>query len=506
VKLTSEIVHGFAGSILSKRYDGATPTPNCHLEWWDLCCSDNKYVAIAAPRGHGKSTAITHAYVLAAALFRQRKFIILVSDTETQATNFLNDIKEELRNNDDLIELFGVKDFKKDTETDIIVELNDGHTFRIMVRGSEQRIRGLKWPQSDVTLRPDLIVCDDLEGDEQVMNRERREKFRRWFQAALIPCLSIDGILRVVGTILHLDSLLNRLMPEDSNKHSVITPLKTYNTNRLNVWTSVRYRAHDESFDNILWPSRWPREALERERQRLIDDGIPEVYSQEYLNYPIDESTAYFKRDDFKEIPHFELKDIEDGKKNLIYYAAVDFAISTKERSDYTVIAIAGVDERGLLYIMDIRRGRWDALQIVNEMFAVQHKYHPQLFVTERGAIEKAIGAILNAEQMKRNVYLNLHPMTPTQDKQMRARSFQARLRGGGVKFNKGELWYMDYEDELVRFPKARHDDQVDATSWLGLVIDQVYAANSQEEDEEEEYLEQLYHKQEETRSVYTGY
>lgn len=157
--LNSEVVHGFAGSMLSKRYDAATPTPQCHLEWWDLCCSDSKFVAIAAPRGHGKSTAITHAYVLAAALFRQRKFIILVSDTETQATNFLNDIKEELRNNDDLIELFGVKDFKKDTETDIIVELNDGYTFRIMVRGSEQRVRGLKWPQSNVTLRPDLIVC-----------------------------------------------------------------------------------------------------------------------------------------------------------------------------------------------------------------------------------------------------------------------------------------------------------------------------------------------------------
>lgn len=338
------------------------------------------------------------------------------------------------------------------------------------------------------------------------MNKDRREKFRRWFQAALIPCMSQNGICRVVGTILHLDSLLNRLMPEDSNKYSVVTPLKTYNTNRRNVWTSVRYRAHDETFDHILWPTRWSKEELEMTKQRYIDDGIPEVYSQEYLNYPIDESTAYFKRDDFKEIPSFELKDIEDGKKNLIYYAAVDFAISTKERSDFTVIAIAGVDDRGLLYIMDIRRGRWDALQIVEEMFAVQRKYQPQLFVTERGAIEKAIGAILNSEQMKRNIYLNLHPLTPTQDKQMRARSFQARLRAGGVRFNKGAFWYLDYEDELVRFPKARHDDQVDATSWLGLVIDQVYAANTPEEDEEEEYQEQLFHRQEETRSQYTGY
>lgn len=155
--LTANLVHGFAGSILAKRYDNATPTPGCHLEWWELCCGPDPLVAIAAPRGHGKSTAISHAYTLAAVLFRERRFVVLVSDTESQAQNFLNDIKEELRNNDDLIELFQIKGFLKDTETDIICETHDGHSFRIMVRGAEQRVRGLKWQQ----MRPDLIICHE---------------------------------------------------------------------------------------------------------------------------------------------------------------------------------------------------------------------------------------------------------------------------------------------------------------------------------------------------------
>ena len=127
--------------MLAKKYDGTTPTPQCHLEWWELCASKDPLVAIAAPRGHGKSTAITHAYTLSAMLFRHKRFGVIVSDTETQAVNFLNDIKAELRDNEDLIELFGVKGFKKDTETDIIVELNDGYTFRLMVRGAEQRVQ-----------------------------------------------------------------------------------------------------------------------------------------------------------------------------------------------------------------------------------------------------------------------------------------------------------------------------------------------------------------------------
>ena len=501
MELTSQLIHGFAGSMLAKRYDGTTPTPQCHIEWWDLCASKDPLVAIAAPRGHGKSTAITHAYTLSAMLFRHKRFGVIVSDTETQAVNFLNDIKSELRDNEDLIELFGVKGFKKDTETDIIVELNDGYTFRLMVRGAEQRVRGLKWNQ----IRPDLIVCDDLEGDEQVLNKDRREKFRRWFFGALLPCMSRTGICRVVGTILHLDSLLNRLMPEDSDKRTVIEPLKSYSLNPKAAWKSVRYRAHDDAFDHILWATRWSKEALQKEKQKYLDQGIPEVYSQEYLNYPVDEATSYFQRGDFIEIPRHTLEAIRHKEKKLTYYAAVDFAISTKERSDYTVIAIAGMDSDGIMNIVDVRRGRWDALQIVEEMFAVQQKYSPYYFVTEKGAIEKAIGAILRREQITRQVYMSLYPMTPTKDKQSRARSFQARFRAGGVKFDKTAEWYLDLEEELIRFPKARHDDQVDALSWLGLVVDVVQSADTPEEEDEYEYHRSM-KSQQDGRSAVTGY
>ena len=96
--------------------------------------------------------------------------------------------------------------------------------------------------------------------------------------------------------------------------------------------------------------------------------------------------------------------------------------------------------------------------------------------------------------------------MTPTKDKQTRARSFQARLRAGGVKFDKGAMWYPEYEDELVRFPKARHDDQVDASSWLGLVIDQTHNAMTAEEEEEEDWYEAMRQQSDEGRSAVCGY
>ena len=74
--------------------------------------------------------------------------------------------------------------FLKDTETDIIVQFTDGHTFRIIAKGAEQKLRGLLWNGS----RPDIIICDDMENDELVLNKDRREKMRRWFYSAFIVC------------------------------------------------------------------------------------------------------------------------------------------------------------------------------------------------------------------------------------------------------------------------------------------------------------------------------
>jgi predicted phage terminase large subunit-like protein len=406
-------------------------------------------------------------------------------------------------NNDDLIDLFGVKGFIKDSQTDIIVEFEDGEQFRIIVRGAEQRVRGLKWNSK----RPDLIVCDDLEGDEQVQSKDRREKLHKWFYAALLPCRSKDGIVRVVGTIMHLDSLLNKLMPPDyDGNYIVVEPLKTYSTRKRVEWRSVRYRAHSENFEQILWDTRYTAEDYQIKKESYLKQGIPEVYSQEFLNYPVDEGTAYFKRKDFIEIPRHALEAIRHREKKLTYYAAVDFAISTRERSDFTVIAVGGIDSDGIMNIVDIRRGRWDALEIVDEMFAVQKKYDPQSIVTEKGAIEKAIGAILRREQISRQAYMSIVPMTPTKDKQSRARSFQARFRAGGVKFDKSAEWYNELEEEMVRFPKARHDDQVDALSWLGLIVDQVHDADSPEEEAEYEYQQAKSQQNNDGRSSVTGY
>ena len=121
-------------------------------------------------------------------------------------------------------------------------------------------------------------------------------------------------------------------------------------------------------------------------------------------------------------------------------------------------------------------------------MFSVQKRYSPELFIAESGSIQKSIAPFLNKEMQVRSRYINIHPVTPTKDKQTRARSLQARMRAGGIRFDKEKMWYPTLEDEMARFPRDKHDDQVDALSWIGLVLDKIIDAPSDEEVEDEEY------------------
>lgn len=500
-KLNAGVLEGFTNTVLRKGFDNATETPEFHRRLWEYCCDDATFVAIAAPRGHAKSTAVTHAFTLACLLFRERDYAVVVSDTTSQAVQFLGDIKKELLENDDLRELFGIKELEKETEDDIICVMEDGYKFRVQARGSEQKVRGLKWAGK----RPNLIVGDDLENDETVLNKERRDKFKRWFNGALLPARSDDGIVRIVGTILHLDSLLEGLMPErqlgfNKNRSLIEEHLCQY-THARTPWKSIKFRAHTDDFSKILWPERWTKSKLTEERNRYISQGLGDVYSQEYLNIPLDESNTFFHRANF--LP----RNKEDEKLNLNYYVTADLAISQRERSDYSVFAVAGMDDSGRLHLVNLIRDRMDAQQIVDTILMLQKLYKPSLFGVEAGTIQKSIGPFLNREMLSTGIFVPLVLLKPSTDKITRARSMQARMRANACKFDKDADWYQTFEDELMRFPRDRHDDQVDAWAYMGLMLDRMIEAATPEEEDEEEYLVSLRESNpDEGRSAITGY
>jgi predicted phage terminase large subunit-like protein len=304
-----------------------------------------------------------------------------------------------------------------------------------------------------------------------------------------------------------MDSLLENLMPGSQlasrprgMDYLVREDLKEYATTKL-PWKSIKYRAHTDDFSKLLWPQAKTVDYFKARKEDAVRQGLGDVYSQEMLNLPLDQSNTFFNRSDF--IP----MKVDDHKKSMIYYATCDLAVSTKERSDYSAFTIAGVDEDGKLYLKNVIRRRMDTLEIVETMFMLQKLYKPVLFGIEQGTIQKSIGPYLNDAMMKRGEFINIVLMKPTADKISRARSMQARMRSGAVKFDNEADWYAPFEDELLKFPRDKHDDQVDAWAYMGMLLDKMWEAPTNLEVEDEEYEAFLKTDNADSgRSVVTGY
>lgn len=251
--------------------------------------------AIACPRGHGKSTAMVLGLPLWVALewqsmpaFRRADgkptppYIIIVSDTVDQARSRIMDIRDELEGNQALIARYGAqapsKSFGRRRKwNQLHIELENGVIIKAL--GSGSKVRGLVRKGR----RPSMILCDDMENDDAVGTEAQRVKLLRWFTKALIPTGKAGELLTIlVGTILHADSLLTRLL---SHEH-------------FPGWVKRRYAAQtnaeglpDADGTVILWPEYWTAEHLAQRRREIGSLA----YAHEYLNQPIDGETAIFR-------------------------------------------------------------------------------------------------------------------------------------------------------------------------------------------------------------------
>lgn len=482
LKLDAKLIEGFAKVYLWEQFDSPAPTPEFHRTMWREACDETKpQCAWAAPRDHAKSSAVTLTFGLAAIVFRFRDHVLVVSDSETQAVTQVKEIKNEILENDRLRADFGITGLLKDTETEIIIMFNDGYQARVIAKGSEQRLRGMKWRNK----RPNLLLGDDLEFDEIVMNPERLKKFKGWFFKQLIPACSKTCLVRIVGTILSFDSLLMSLMGDDQ-------------------WTTHLWSAHEafDDFSNILWPEYWPEDRLRAKRQTFINQHQSDGYAQEYLNRPLAEGNTFFSEEDLVDLPdEFDLQD-----RQLVFYASIDLAVSTRQTADLAVINVASLDSDNYLDIIDVRKGRFGAEVFVEELFKVADEYDIELFLVEAGAIEKSLMPYINAEMARRGKFLNFHLMVPSKDKLSRAQSIRARMRAKRVRFDKNADWYDYARMEMMHFPRGKHDDFVDTMSQFGLALDELITPPTDEDLEEERYVREERESLSVGRNRVTGY
>ena len=99
---------------------------------------------------------------------------------------------------------------------------------------------------------------------------------------------------------------------------------------------------------------------------------------------------------------------------------------------------MGGLDATGQLHIVNCIRERLSGDEIVATLLSLQKVYNPLAVGIEDTQISKAIGPYLNRAMMESGIYMNVVMLKPhRQDKIQRARSIQARMRAGMVKFDK---------------------------------------------------------------------
>ena len=148
-------------------------------------------------------------------------------------------------------------------------------------------------------------------------------------------------------------------------------------------------------------------------------------------------------------------------------YILVDPAISLEKEADYTGIVVVGIDHFGCWYILDLVRNRYTPSQLISQIFYLNEKWHPMDIGVEDVAFQKALQYSLHDEMRKRNEFLPIREVRPeARSKDQRIKGLQP-LYANGIIYHNKELMYNEHiEDELLRFPRGRHDDLVDALSY----------------------------------------
>ncbi len=276
-----------------------------------------KHAVIVAFRGSGKSTVITSSYPIWAVLGTpQKKFILLLSQTQAQARMHLANIKREFETNDILRKDFGpLEEFSDEWGSSSLVLTKYG--ARISAASTDQSIRGIRHGE----YRPDLVIVDDVEDMMSTKTREGRDKVFKWLMGEVIPAGDRDTKMIIVGNLLHEDSLLMRLKQrfEDKRLDGI-----------FRAYPLVDEKGH------ILWPGKYEdMKAIALERRKVGDDI---TWQREYMLKIIPDEDQVI---DPAWIQYYDqLPEKTEANEYINSFLSVDLAISQSATADYTAIVL----------------------------------------------------------------------------------------------------------------------------------------------------------------------
>lgn len=258
-------------------------------------------------------TARTMMEVLNLTLRGKKRNVILVSSSYDNAERLLLPYKAELENNKRISQDYGTQPSLGQWESG---EFATKQSVSFRALGAGQNPRGTRKEQ----YRPDVILIDDIDTDEECRNPDRIKQKVKWIEEALIPTRSISNplLLIVCGNIIAKYCCVTE-MAKKADKHEVI---------------NIR----DKNGKSV-----WPQKNTEEQIDRVLSTISYNSAQKEYFNNPISEG------DVFKEITYGTVPKLKDCEAVVVYS---DPATSNKDRGSGSTKSVLVVGYKQLKYYL----------------------------------------------------------------------------------------------------------------------------------------------------------
>jgi predicted phage terminase large subunit-like protein len=302
----------------------------------------------------------------------------------------------------------------------------------------------------------DRIVVDDLHNPQQAESDLQREAALAYFSQTLSTRLDDKkaGAIVVVMQRLHEGDLA--ALCQDLGFVQVCLPAEA------EVPTTILFprsgRVHHRDVGDLLWPAREGRDQLELQKKILGSAA----YAAQYQQRPAPPGGVIFLRDWLRY--YDELPPLSELAQSW------DMSFKDSSDSDYVVGLVAGRHGADT-YLIDRVKGQWSFTESCHRLRALVERYpRARTILIEDAANGTAIVDAL------RHVVPGIVPVQPEGGKLARARAVQPLVEAGNVYLPNprphgtlvpGRAWVEDFVHQLTVFPRAAHDDDVDAFTQL---------------------------------------
>ena len=299
-----------------------------------------------------------------------------------------------------------------------------------------------------------LIIADDPLSEQDIKsgNTTSLDGVYEWFSAGLRTRLMPDGKICVLHTRWHQRDLIGRLLKDSAMNEG---------GDNYEAFEFPAILNEGTENEKSIWPEQWSLESLQQTRASM--HHIMWQWYAQYQQNPTAAEAAIIKRDWIKWWTH------EDPPQCEFLVQAFDTALTTKERSDFSVCHTWGVwfnEENGTqnVILLNSVKGKYEFPELKQMAHDQYSEWQPDSVVVEA----KASGQPLIDEMRRSGIFVQDFSPGKGQDKIARLNAVADMFASGHVWFPE-TAWAAKTVEEILAFPAGEHDDEVD-TMTLALM------------------------------------